>query len=225
MYYSEESGNNSVDESYTYDQANKVISIYRSSQTGSNYSSSDVEFKYDKSGRLTSISNLYDGSGSSYTYDTKGRTTSIIWTNSNRVQYFKHEYTYNANGQMSKLQTFNLVNSTLTKSTSYVYEYPNKDTRNYSKRSSFSATDVAQSVLTFTYDTKKNPWNTVNPFDPQNTTNNITKYVSSNAAGTSSTTYNFTYTYSAKGFPLTFSGGSGSGSSTSYSFSYSNCSR
>lgn len=224
-YYSEESANSSVDESYSYDQGNRVISVYRTSQNGSNYSSSDSEYKYDKNGRVTSVENLSDGSGAAYVYDAQGRTTMITWTNSNSKQYFKHEYTYNATGQMTKLQTFNLVNNSLTKSTSYVYEYPNKDTRNYSKRSSFSATDVAQSVLTFTYDTKKNPWNTIEPFDPQNTTNNVTKYVSSNAAGTSSTTYNYTYSYSAKGFPLSYSGGPSTGSSTTYTFGYTNCLR
>lgn len=225
MDYSQESGNNSVDESYSYDRHNKLIFVYRTSQTGSSYTSADLEYLYDKNGRVTSIENMYDASGTKLTYDAQGKTTSLIWTNSNSIQYFKHEYTYNANGQMTKLQTYNLVNNTLTKSTYFTFEYANKDTKNYTKRASFSSTDVAQSVLTFTYDNKKNPLIVINPFDPQHTPNNITKYVSSNAAGTSSITYNYTYTYSAKGFPLTCTVSTGSGNPATYTFSYSNCSR
>jgi hypothetical protein len=210
-------------ESYTYDKANHLASVYVTYNSSASPSSSynrTVTYQSDAEGKLNKVISG-DGSSSAYAYS-NGKVISVTnYSSANQVTG-KQEYTYNNTGQVINRQTYSLVNGVLTKGSYYVYEYPDTKSKNFIKRSFFNSTQVLQSTTVYTYDIKQNPNTVLLPYSPLVPSNNVTKTVTTPASGGTPSTYTYQFSYTDRGYPSNYKGGFTT-TGDSYSFQYNNC--
>jgi len=183
-------------------------------------------YGYNEKNQL--IFDSYPGDNAVMTYDALGRVATefdnpdskIIYTYNDQNQLMQMDssspsdplaynwqakYTYNSSGQLIKIETwlYSGATSALYFDHYETIEYPSSTTRNYSSRKRYDASDNLHSMITYDWDTYRNP-HLINPYfsNEPPPTNNVTalKYTPAGSAIPYSTYYS--YNYNDKGFPI-----------------------
>lgn len=205
---------------YTYNSANQVIGY--SDTTGDKYT-----FSYDLNGLLITAIKTYSNGNNTfkYKYDANKRLIELVWGSNDGNKLI---YTYNSNGQVTKMQ-YQYKNS----SGNYVsdfyqtFAYVSSNTKNYSEINYYNAAGQLTGKESYQYDSQPNPFLSVNAYridwdlsEPVSS-NNPTKIIYT--SGSTAQTTTFSYTYNSKGYRLTQLVSVGA-STSEVKYTYSNCS-
>lgn len=181
---------------------------------GGTTTSSNYNYTYDGSGRLTNVTLVgtaqsTDFASVSLTYSGSNTSPSVVKVTLGDGSYNQTTYTYNSTMQVTQavVSYFDATSNTTT-SSYQTFSYPNSTTHNASSVENYTGlpADGNASIATYeyTYDTHSNPESGYDLVGGSfATTNNVVtfKATTHTSSGDFSSTITYTYTYNSKGYP------------------------
>ncbi|HTH56890.1 MAG TPA: hypothetical protein VL728_12655 [Cyclobacteriaceae bacterium] len=180
--------------SYGYNDRNQLVS--------DSYPGDQAVMGYDVHGNIITESDFPDVQ-ISYTYDDKHELTQMDGSSATYplAYTWRTKYAYNSGGQLVRIESWLFNGTSLYLARYETLEYSSANTRNYSVRKLYNASDVLLQVVEFQWDNHPNP-HLRNPYftNEPPPTNNITSATITQGGG-NPYVYSYTYIYNSKGFP------------------------